>query len=391
MTESLRAAIGELVPEITALRHELHQYPEIRFEERRTSDRIARYLAEAGIPHKRGYAGGTGIVAWLPGSGEKTIALRADMDALELQEQTGVSYASRIPRRMHACGHDGHTACLCGAAKALSRVADQLRGTVKFIFQPAEELGAGARRMLADGVLDGVDAVFALHAWPAIPVGRFGLKSGPLMASADWFRLDVRGRGGHGADPASCVDPIIVAAHLTTALQTIVSREINPWDAAVVTVARIEAGVASNIIPETAVLEGTFRALTAGVRDTIARAVPRIAEATAAAYRATAKVTFGDDSYAPLVNDPEMTEFARAAIAAALSPDAIVEIEHPSMTSEDFAFYLQRVPGAFLWLGIGSRPPGQDPPLHSPHFNFNDQAIPGTMQVLTSLATRFLA
>jgi len=269
----LSGAVDGIIDEIVTLRHELHQHPEIRFEEHWTAQRIGRFLDQAKIPFSGGFAGGTGIVATLPAVGGKTVALRADMDGLELDEQTGLEYASQIPHRMHACGHDGHVACLCGAAKVLARRRAQRDRTVKFIFQPAEELGAGGRRMVAEGVLDGVDAAFALHAWPDLPVGCIGLKSGPMMASADWFRIDVTGKGCHAADPASGVDPVVVAAHITTALQTIVSREVDPRDAAVVTVGRIQAGVATNIIPDTARLEGTFRTLSSGVRDAIAAAM----------------------------------------------------------------------------------------------------------------------
>ena len=337
MNEALNATIRALEQEIIALRHELHRHPEIRFEEQWTSDRVARFLDEAGIVYTRGYARGTGIVAVVKGQGTKTVALRADMDALELEERTGAPYASTIPGRMHACGHDGHTACLCGAAKALAMHADQLKGSVKFIFQPGEEIAGAGRLIVEEGVLDDVHAAFALHVWPALPAGRIGVKSGPLMAGADWFRIEIQGRGCHGAHPDAGVDPVVVAAHITTALQTIVSREISPVEPAVVTVARIQAGVADNIIPETARLEGTFRALTEDVRKTIQAAIERIAEGTARAFRATAAVNFSGDAYAPLINDPAMTDFARKVIADTLGPDAVVEVQHPSMGAEDFA------------------------------------------------------
>ncbi len=385
------SSVAAALPELVALRHEFHQHPELRFEEQWTSDRIASFLDANGIAYRRGFAKGTGIVAEINHGPGKTIALRSDIDALELQECTGLPYASLHAGRMHACGHDGHMACLCGAAKILAAHREALRGTVRFIFQPAEELGAGGRMVVEEGVLDGVDAVFALHAWPSVPLGKFGLKSGPLMASADWFRVEVRGRGCHGADPAAGVDPVVVAAHIVTALQTIVSRELNPWDAAVVTIGQIQAGFASNIVPETAQLTGTFRALTGEVRNRIAASILRIAEATASTFRASASVEFRDDTYAPLVNDPAMTEFARETIVEAFGQQAIFEVEHPSMTSEDFSFYLEKVPGAYLWMGNHPDADRAMPPLHSPYFNFNDTALAIGVRFWAHLATRFLS
>jgi amidohydrolase len=388
MDRGIEKSTEDITGEIIALRHELHQHPEIRFEERWTSDWISRFLREAGITHTRGHAGGTGIVATLKGNGRKTVALRADIDALEMQEESGLPYASAIPSRMHACGHDGHMAILCGTVKVLSEHLDKVKGTVKFIFQPAEELGGGGRRIVDEGVLDGVDAAFALHTWHALPLGKIGIKSGPVMASADWFAIDIRGRGCHGADPAAGVDPVVVAAHIITALQTVVSREINPWDAGVVTVGRVEAGVASNIIPETARLEGTFRALTEEVRTTIAAAIRRIAESTAAAFRASASVALGKDGYPPLSNPPEMADLVRQTVVETLGPEALVEMDHPSMGAEDFAFYLEKVPGAIFLLGNSAA--STPHPIHSPHYVFNDDAIPVGMRVFCGLIQRLL-
>lgn len=389
MNPAIRATVEQLAPEIAALRHELHQHPEIRFTEHWTSDRISHFLTEAGIPHTRGHAGGTGIVATLKGHGSKTVALRADIDALELQEQSGVPYTSLTPNRMHACGHDGHTAMLCGTASVLSRHLESVPGTVKFIFQPAEEMSAGGRQIVAEGHLDGVDAVFALHTWHSIPVGKIAIKSGPMMASADWFEVNIQGRGCHGADPGQGVDPVVVAAHMITAFQTIISRETNPWDAGVVTVGRVQAGVASNIIPDTAQLEGTFRALTEKVRERTADSIRRIAESTAAAFRATARVTFGDDGYAPLINDNAMADRVREVTRNILGPDALFELDHASMGAEDFAYYLQKVPGAIFYLGNHS--PATPHPIHSPYYIFNDEAIPIGMRMFCNLALRSLA
>jgi len=378
--------LAEILPGLVQLRRELHAHPEIRFQEQWTSDRISQFLTAAGIPHTRGHARGTGIVATLAGASATTVVLRADIDALEIGERTGMPYASQIAGRMHACGHDGHAACLCGAALALARIAEHgpLPNTVKCVFQPGEELGAGGRRIVEEGLIDGASAAFALHAWPGLPVGRFGVKCGPIMASADWFTIKITGRGCHGADPAAGIDPVVVAAQIVIALQTIVSREIDPQNAAVVTVGKIEAGAANNVIPETAVLEGSYRALDTGVRNHVTEAIQRISTSIAAAHRATADVVFGDDYYIPLVNDPTMTDFARKTIVEMLGPDAVVEIPRPAMASEDFAFYLEKAPGSFIVFGMGDAKP-----LHSPYFNFNDDSIPHAIKVLVALATRF--
>ncbi len=390
MKETLQATIEGLTPEIVALRQELHAHPELRFEEHWTSDRVARFLDEAGIPYRRGYAKGTGIVGTLEGGAGKTVLLRADMDALEIEEQTGLPYASQIPNRMHACGHDGHTACLCGVAKTLARHRDRIKGTVKFVFQPAEEEAAGGRYMVEEGVLDGVDAAFALHGWPTIPAGKVGVRSGLLLAGADTFRIVVRGEACHGADPGAGVDPIVTAAYITTALQTVVSRELNPWDAGVVTVGKIQAGAATNIIPETATLEGTFRSFTPEVRAKIEAAVRRVAEQTAASFRATAEVQFSDNAYPPLYNDQAMTDFVREEATAVLGADRVQEIDTPYMGAEDFAFYLRKVPGAFICLGVNPNPGEEYPPLHNPRYNFGDRPIPTAMTLMTTLALSFL-
>ena len=390
MNESVRDAVRDVLPEVVELRRELHAHPEIRFEERWTSDRIARFLDEAGIAHTRGHAKGTGIVGVVEGAGDRTVALRADMDALEIQEKTGALYASRIKNRMHACGHDGHTACLCGAAKVLARHRALLKGRVKLIFQPAEENEGGGRYMVEEGVLDDVQAAFALHAWPTLPAGKAAIARHQVMAGADFFRIDIHGKGGHGANPGPTVDPIVVAAHIITALQTIVSRETDPWDAAVVTIGRVQAGSAPNIIPEHARLEGTFRALTRAERTRITAAIRRIAGTTAQAFRATAEMDLDEHGYPPLTNDPAMSAFAQETVRATFGAEALAEFTHPYMVAEDFAFYLDRVPGAFILLG-NDAPEEADPPLlHTPRFNFNDEAIPMAVELLCTLALRFL-
>lgn len=387
---NIRDDVERILPEIVALRHELHQHPEIRFQERWTSGRIAAFLEEEGIEHTRGHAKGTGIVAFVRGRAGKTVALRADIDALEIDEETGLPYASTIPNRMHACGHDGHTACLCGVAKILNMRRDSLRGTVKLIFQPAEEQGGGGSYIVEEGLLDDVEAAFGLHCWPTLPVGMVAVKSGDAMASADFFSIDVQGKGCHAAEPAAGVDPVVVAAHITTALQSVVSREINPWDPAVLTVAKIEAGATSNVISDTARLVGTFRALREKVRNRIHDAIVRIAENTARAHRAEAVVRFEGIPYPPLYNDPAMSEFVQETVTQTFGPDRFAAPRFATMGSEDFAFYLQKVPGAFMFLGNNPNPDTPYPALHNAHFDFCDDALPTGMHLMSQLAVRFL-
>jgi hippurate hydrolase len=392
MKAEFESTIQELTPAVVSLRHEFHQHPEIRFEEQWTSDRIARLLDELGVPYERGLAKGTGIVATLDGPAPgKTVALRADIDGLEITEETGLPYASQTPGRMHACGHDGHMACLCGVLQTLARHRDRLHGTVRFLFQPGEEVTGGARYMVEDGVMEDVDAVFGLHGWPSLPVGQIALKPGRFMASADMFRIDVTGRGCHGAEPTAGIDPIVAAAHIVTGLHTLVSREISPHEPAVVTVGHFDAGNTCNIIPDTALLEGTTRAFSDAVHNTLREGIKRITEHTAAAFRATATVRFGEVVYPALHNDPDTTEFVREVALDTLGQDRLIELARPLMVAEDFAYYLQKAPGAFFFLGVGSAEGPPHPPLHSARYDFNDDAIPVAMALMSSIAVKFLA
>jgi len=386
MHNVFRKTIAASLPEITVLRHELHAHPELHFEERWTSDRIAAFLSVNRIPHTRGHAGGTGICGVIEGCAPgKTALLRADMDALPITEATGLPYASRIPGCMHACGHDGHMAILCAAAKALIAHRDRWRGTIRLIFQPGEEQTAGGRQIVQEGLLEGVDAAFALHGWPVLPLGQAGLRAGCAMASADFFRVDIEGRGGHGADPGATVDPIVVAAQTVLALQTIASREIDPWEPVVISVGRVESGSSANVIPAHARMEGTFRALRPETRERVRQAIIRIAEHTAQTFRATAQVTFDEtDNYPPLITDPTMTALAREVAIDILGRENTIELPHPYMVAEDFAYYLEKAPGTFLFLGLGQ---GK---LHTPDFDFNDAALLCGALLLSTLAERFL-
>ncbi|MFO7974561.1 MAG: M20 family metallopeptidase [Candidatus Hydrogenedentota bacterium] len=391
MSAAIDKCIQSILPEIVELRHELHQHPETRFEEVWTSERIANLLTAWGIPHQRGLAKGTGIVASIEGEGGKTVALRTDIDGLEVEEATGLPYASRIPNRMHACGHDGHMAVLLGAARVLLEYRDALRGTVKLLFQPGEEQAGGAHYMIADGALEGVDAIFALHGWPQLEAGKIALKSGPLMASADFFRVHIQGKGCHGADPASGIDPVLVAAHITTALQSIVSREIDPRKPAVLTVGHIGAGSTTNIIPDTALLEGTIRSFDGETDALLRQSIERIVEKTAEAFRASAEVRFGEKPYPALINNEAMSQLLIRSACKTIGEQNVVILKEPSMVAEDFACYLEEIPGAFFFLGMANNAEEPYPPLHSNCYDFNDKALPTGIRVMAELALRFLA
>ncbi len=391
MGAALNRSIESNLAEIVALRHEFHQHPETRFKETWTSERLSSVLKEWGIPHTCGLARGTGIVASIDGKPGKTIALRTDIDGLEIDEATSLPYASRIPNRMHACGHDGHMATVLGAARVLLEFRGSLHGSVRLLFQPGEEQGGGARHMIADGALDGVDAIFGLHGWPQLEAGKVAIKSGPMMASADFFRIHVQGKGCHGADPASAIDPVLVAAHITTSLQTIVSREIDPRKPAVVTIAHIDAGTTTNIIPDTALLEGTIRSFDGETDALLRESIERIACNTAQAFRASASVAFGEKPYPALINDEAMTRLLLDSALTTLGNGNVVVLTEPQMVAEDFACYLEKVPGAFFFLGVANEPNQPYPPLHSAYYDFNDKAVPAGIAVMAELALRFLS
>ena len=386
--------LSDVVRHVTAIRHDLHAHPELGYEEHRTSSIVAAELTRLGIPHTPGLAGGTGVMAVIQGGlGQgPCVALRADMDALPILEASNLPYASKTPGKMHACGHDGHTAILLGAAALLQDLAPTFRGTVKLFFQPAEEGGCGADRMCNDGVLANpkVDAVFGLHGWPGLKVGMAATRAGALLASVDGFTITITGRGGHAAAPASTIDPIVCGAALVSALQTIISREGDPSDAAVLTVSQFHAGTSFNVIPETAELNGTFRALTPQRRVAIQESLERIARSVAAAHRCT--VAFVYYGTTPVTaNTPECAEFIAAVARETLGDRAFAWAPQPAMWGEDFAFYLQHVPGCFFVLGVQPHDRTEYPMLHNPHYDFTDDAIPHGIRMMTNAALKFLA
>jgi amidohydrolase len=385
--------IDAVLPDVTALRHELHAHPELGYEEIETAARIRRWLESLDGFDLRTGVGGTGLVATLNrGRAGPCVALRAELDALPITEETGLPYASQNPGRMHACGHDGHMACLAGAAAVLSRIADQLPGAVKFIFQPAEENGAGAERLCREGVLDDpkVAAIFALHGWPTLPLGAVGIRQGPVLASTNPWSLTVHGRGTHAAYPHHGVDPIVVACQIVSAWQTVVSRSTAPTDCCVVTVGAFHAGTAENIIPPSATLRGTIRTLNAQTRERAVQLVRQIAERTAEAFGARAEIDIRD-GYPVLVNDADAARFVERTAREVLGEDRVECGEPPSLGGEDFAYYARHVPAAFWRLGVRGPDAVDTPGLHHPRYNFPDAALPVGILMHCEIARRWLA
>lgn len=361
---------------IVAIRRELHQYPELGYQETRTSSLIRKKLDEIGIPYKYPFAE-TGVVATLGNGDGPCIALRADIDALPIEEEADVPFRSKTPGKMHACGHDCHTAMLLGAAKLLKAREPQLRGTVKLFFQPAEEGGAGGKRMCDEGVLDSpkVQQIFGLHVWPMLPTGMIGSRTGTFLASAGGLEITVRGKGGHAAMPHRAIDPVTTAAQIVVALQTIVAREIDPLDAGVVSITTIHAGEAYNVLPPEVKMSGTIRSLTAEGMKYLQDRVRMVCEQTALAQRCTAEVSFPGHDYPPTVNDAALWEFTQAIGADLLGKNNVQELA-PIMGGEDFAYFSERVPGCFVGLGIQNAAVGSIYSVHHPKFKVDEAALP---------------
>jgi hippurate hydrolase len=364
--------IADFHDELTQWRRDIHAHPETAFEEKRTSDVVAQRLQEFGIEIDRGLAG-TGVVGTLKGSrpGPRAIAIRADMDALDVQEKTGLRHASTHKGKMHACGHDGHTTMLLGAARYLAETRN-FAGTVHFIFQPAEENEAGGRVMVEQGLFEKfpVEAVYGMHNWPGLPLGQFAVRAGPLLASSDIFEIVVEGKGSHGAMPHTGIDPVVTAAQITLALQTIRSRSTHPLDGAVVSVTQVHGGDTWNVIPDEVVLRGTTRSFKPDVQDTIEDGIRRIAEGVAASQGAKVRLRY-ERRYPPTVNTEKETEIAADAAAEVAGAGNVIRDFTPSMGAEDFAFMLQARPGCYVLIGNGEQSAG----LHNPHYDFNDEVL----------------
>lgn len=374
------------------LRHDLHAHPEIGMQEQRTSRVIVEELQAIGVAYRSGLGGGTGVVAHIPGGTGPTIALRADIDALPIKEATNLPYASKVDGVMHACGHDGHTAILLGAARVLHRMSESglLPGPVTLIFQPAEENLGGAAKMIESGCLDGVignapSSIFGLHGWPWLELGSIGVRNGPLLASTDYFRIRITGRGAHAAWPHLSADPIVAACAIVTALQTIVSRNTDPLDSVVVSVCELHAGDTSNVIGETASIVGTLRTLSPESRNRTISRVNEIAEFTARAHGCQVAESFSDGCPAT-INDPRATDTVRQAVSG-MSSAKLIEVPSPCMGGEDFAWYSQRIPASFFLLGLQSSDRSPMPALHHPCFDFNDDAIATGIEAFCRIAT----
>ena len=383
----LHEAAQARAPAVAELRHDLHRHPETAFREHRTAGVLAERLRALGLEVRTDLAE-TAVVALLVGARPgPTVALRADIDALPIREQSAVAYRSEEAGAMHACGHDGHTAILAGAAEVLSSLRQEIAGRILFLFQPAEEPVAGARVLCATGFLReyDVETIAGLHGWTGIPLGSIDVSAGPVMASTDTFDIALAGRGGHAAMPHLAVDPVVAAAHVVTALQSVASREISPVLPVVVSVTSVQAGDAYNVIPEQAHLKGTIRALDAGVRAKAPDCIRRIAAGVAAAYGATATAEF-HEGCPVTVNDERVCAAVRAAAVPLLGAANVRAAGEPSMGAEDFSYYAQEVPAAFFRLGLGDVPP-----LHNPHFDFPDAALLLGVELMCRVGLRLLA
>lgn len=384
--------VDGILPEIVAIRRDLHQHPEVAYEEQRTSGKVVDWLESFGIKTRK--LAGTGVVGLIEGHEDgRTVALRADMDALPMTEDSGVPYASVNRGKAHACGHDGHTAILMGTAKVLLMVRGELKGDVKLIFQPAEEGGAGACKMREEGALENphVDAIFALHSWPDLPAGEIGIRHGVMLAASDAFEIILRGRGAHAAQPHKAIDPIVMSAKVIESLQTIVSRRINPLTPAVITVGKIQGGSTHNVIPDQVTLCGTVRTLNEDTREIVIRSIEQVINSTAEMFGAPKPSMTILNSYPVTRNDNEMVKLIEKVASNVLSADRIKLLPNAVMGAEDFGFYLQRVAGAMFRLGISrSEKAYSQPPLHSANFDFNDEAIPTGINMSANIAVEFL-
>jgi len=385
MIKEIEEEIERLGPQLIAWRRDFHRHPEIAYQEKRTSSVIKSFLEELGLEVSA--CAGTGLKAELRGrAGGKTVAFRADMDALPLKEEGDRDYISENPEATHACGHDGHMAILMGVAKIMAERRDQFKGSVIFLFQPAEErIPGGAKQMIEEGALDDVEAIFGLHLWQPLPTGTVGIVKGAMMAQPDQFSIVVQGRGGHGSAPQMTVDPILVASHLVVNTQSIVSRNVDPLKPVVVSFGTVNGGTIYNIIPNKVSLTGTVRTFDHKLQVLAERRLRQISEETAKTFGATAELKY-EKGYPPLVNHDDMVDFVLRVAKKALGEDKIKPID-PVMGGEDFAYFLQKVPGAFFFFGMGD---GQQFPHHHPAFDIDEKALQPAVLLMTSLALEYL-
>ena len=386
--EDLKLRVKRILPGIIELRHEFHKFPETRLEEFETAKRIRERIKKTKIELLPPLIG-TDTVGVLYGRDSGiNVTLRADMDALPIVEQSGAAWQSQRPGFAHSCGHDGHMAILVGVLEVLNDLADKFRGSMRFVFQPSEEQLGGGKIMIEKGLLDSdpkPSAVFALHGWPGIPLGAIATRAGAMMAAADSFTITIKGKGGHGAAPHLAVDTIVAGAQVINGLQTIVSRTVKPVEPAVVSVCAIHGGSTSNVIPERVVMEGTTRYFDPKIKGIIRARMEGVLKGVCESAGATYQLDYRE-GYIPLVNDPQRVDFARTVVESYLGRNAWAGEIAPTMGSEDFSFYLKKAPGVFLRLGLGE----DSPNLHSPLFDFNDQALEGGILVLAALALETL-
>jgi amidohydrolase len=399
MHEKIARLAKEYHAEITAVRRHLHQHPELSWQERETSLFIQHFLRGLGVEVRAGIAG-YGIIAIIhgqhspprnhsshqPPSGSRTVGLRADIDALPILEKSGAPHASQNSGIMHACGHDGHTATLLGAAKILTQLRNDFHGTVVCVFQPAEENGGGGAKLLRDGALNdfSIDGFFALHAWPYIPVGTIGIREGAMMAAIDDFEIIVAGKSGHAAHPLVAVDPVLIAAHIVIALQSLVTHERHGADPVVLTVTMIHGGTADNVIPSEVKINGTLRTLQTETRERMSRRLVEVAQSVATTFRGTVEVAI-ERGYPTLINDSAMLARVARVAKEVVGSEHLIELKEPSMGGEDFAYYLQKYPGAMFRLGVGP-----NSPLHSDAFDFSDAALEIGMRMMAGVAIEVL-
>lgn len=398
--DDIKKEVLNLKDEVIRLRRDFHQHPEIYFQEVRTAKIVENYLKDLGLEVKTNIAK-TGVVGLLKGNGEnkfnennkcETVLLRADMDALPIQELNNVPYKSKIDGVMHACGHDGHTAMLLVAAKVLSKYKNQLNGNVKFLFQPSEEKSpGGAIKMIEEGVLKNpeVNKAFGIHLASIFPINTIGIKKGIMTAEADEFTITVKGKGGHGAYPHTAIDPVVIASHVVIGLQSIVSRELDPLDSAVITVGKLLSGDVFNVIPEYAEIIGTVRTLKKEIAKTMPERIERIAKNISKAYRGSANLnyTFG---YPPLVNNEKETERVINIAKKVVGADHVFECP-VSMGGEDMSYFLEKVPGAFYWVGAMNKEKGIDKPHHNPYFNIDEDSLPTGVEMHVRLILDLLS
>lgn len=390
MEKSLKEKIDEMKEWLIGIRREIHMYPELGFEEVKTSRLISEWLERFGLEVQKGVAG-TGVIGLLRGKSQgKTVAIRADMDALPIEELNEVPYASKIKGKMHACGHDAHVTILLGVARIFSSLRDQIKGNIKWIFQPAEEGGGGGKRMVEEGVLENprVDAIFGAHVFPQIEIGKVGICKGKALASADRFIIKLIGQSGHAASPHLAKDPILAAGHLITQIHSIVSREVDPLESAVITIGKVSGGTAFNIIPDEVELLGTVRALSPEIQEKMKKRIEEVVRGVTQAFgmRYDFEYEYG---YPVLINEPEMIQLVASACAKGIGEENIVEVP-PSMGAEDFAFYLEKVPGAFFRLGIRNESKGVVHPYHNSRFDIDEDVLPFGVEMFIRIVDRFL-